>query len=115
MRHPGSVDLVETLAAHRAISFAKELSIHQMVIEGDSLRAILAINEARPIRTMYGRVVDDIIFLPSSVSCSFLHVKRKGNRLAHALAHREISSTNLNVWLEDLPRDLDDIFQFDLP
>ena len=86
-----------------------------MVIEGDSLRAIQAINEARPIQTMYGRVVDDIIFLPSSVSCSFLYVKRKGNRLAHALAHREISSTNLNVWLEDLPRDLDDIFQFDLP
>ena len=64
---------------------------------------------------MYGRVVDDIMFLRSSASCSFLHVKRKGNRLAHALARREISSTNLNVWLEDLPRDLDDIFQFDLP
>ena len=115
MRHPGSVDLVEALATRRAISFAKELSIHQIVIEGDSLWAIQAINEARPIRTMYGRVVDDIIFLPSSVSCSFLHVKRKGNRLAHALACRVISSTNLNVWLEDLPRDLDDIFQFDLP
>ena len=110
MRHPGSVDLVEALAAHRAISFAKELSIHQMVIEGDSLRAIQAINEARPIRTMYGRVVDGIIFLRSSVSCSFLHVKRKGNRLAHAFTRRAISSANLNVWLEDLPRDLDDIF-----
>ena len=114
MRHPSSVDLVEALAAHRANSFAKELNIHQMVIEGDSLRAIQAINEARPIRTMYGRVVDDIIFLPSSVSCSFLHVKCKGNGLAHALARRAISSANLNVWLEDLPWDLDDIFQFDL-
>ena len=110
MRHPGSVDLVEALAVRRAINFAKELSIHQMVIEGDSLRAIQAINEARPIRTMYGRVVNDIIFLPSSMSCSFLHVKRKGNSLAHALARRAVSSANLNVWLENLPRDLDDIF-----
>ena len=115
MRHPGSVDLVEALAVRRAINFAKELSIHQMVIEGDSLRVIQVINEARPIRTMYGHVVDDIRFLSSSVSCSFLHVKRKGNRLAHAFTRRAVSSANLNVWLEDLPRDLDDIFQFDLP
>ena len=52
---------------------------------------------------MYGHVVDDIRFLYSSVSCSFLHVKRKGNRLAHTLARRAVSSANLNVWLEDLP------------
>ena len=86
-----------------------------MVIEGDSLWVIQVINEARPVRTMYGHVVDDIRFLSSSMSCSFLLVKRKDNRLAHALAHRAVSSANLNVWLEDLPRDLDDIFQFDLP
>ena len=109
------MDLVEALAAHQAISFAKELSIHEMVIEGDSLRVIQAINEARPVRTMYGHVVDDIRFLSSSVRCSFLHVKRKGNRLAHALAHRAVSSANFDVWLEDLPRDLADIFKFDLP
>ena len=115
VRHPGSVDLVEALATRRAISFAKELSIHQMLIEGDSLWVIQAINEARLVRTMYGHVVNDIRFLSSSVSCSFLHVKRKGNSLAHALARRAVSSANLNVWLENLPRDLDDIFQFDLP
>ena len=85
-----------------------------MVIEGDSLQVIQAINEAGPVQTMYGHVVDDIRFLSSSVSCSFLHVKRKGNGLAHALARRAISFAILNVWLEDLPWDLDDIFQFDL-
>lgn len=52
MRYPGSVDLVEALATRRAISFAKELSIHQMVIKGDSLRLIQAINETRPVGTM---------------------------------------------------------------
>ena len=66
VRHPGSVDLVEALAMRRAISFAKELSIHQMVIEGDSLRVIQAINEARPVQTLYGYVVDDIRFLSFS-------------------------------------------------
>ena len=113
VRFPGSVDLVEALAACRAISFAKELSIHQMVIEGDSLRVIQAINGIRPVRTMYGHVIDDIRFLSSSISCSFLHVKRKGNRLAHALARRAVSTADTDVWLEDLPQDLDDVFQLD--
>lgn len=57
MRYPGSVDLVEALATRRAISFAKEHSIHQMVIKGDSLRVIQAINETRPVWTMYGHVI----------------------------------------------------------
>ena len=113
MRYPGSVDLVEALAARRAISFAKELSIHQMVIEGDSLRVIQAINGTRPVQTMYGHVIDDIRFLSSSISCSFLHVRHKGNRLAHALARQAVSSTDTDVWLENLPQDLDDVFQLD--
>ena len=86
-----------------------------MVIEGDSLRFIQAINEARLVQTMYGHVVDDIRFLSSSMSCSFLHVKRKGNKLAHALTRRAVSSADFDVQLKDLPQDLDDIFKFDLP
>ena len=115
VRYLSSVDLVEALAMSRAVSFAKELSIHQMVIEGDSLRVIQAINGTRPVRTMYGHVIDDIRFLSSSISCSFLHVKRKVNRLAHALARQAVSSADTDVWLEDLPPDLDDVFQFDFP
>ena len=74
----GSVDLVEALTASRSISFAKELSIHQMVVEGDSLRVIQAINDAKPVQTMYGHVIDDIRILSSTICCSFLHVKQKG-------------------------------------
>ena len=115
VRYLGSVDLVEALAVSRAVSFAKELNIHQMVIEGDSLRVIQAINGTRPVRTMYSHVIDDIHFLSSSISCSFLHVKHKGNRLAHALARQAVSSADTDVWLENLPPDLDDVFQFDFP
>ena len=50
-------------------------------------------------------------------SCLFLRgvVFHKGNKLAHALTHRAVSFANFDVWLEDLPYDLDDIFKFDLP
>ena len=50
-------------------------------------------------------------------SCLLLRgvVFHNGNRLAHALTHKAVSFANFDVWLEDLPYDLDDIFKFDLP
>ena len=109
VRLPGLVDVVEALAAHMAICFAKELSLHHLVIERDSLRVIQAIIDTRPVQTLYGHIIDEIRFLSSTVNCSVLHVNRKGNKLAHALARRAILSVNTDVWMEDLPRDLDDV------
>ena len=71
VRLPGSVDMVEALAASRAINFLKELSIHRKVVEGDSLRVIQAITDTRPVKTLFGHVIEEIRFLSSIVSCSF--------------------------------------------
>ena len=49
-----------------------------------------------------------------SINCSFCHVKRVGNKLAHALARRVVIYVDFDVWLEDLSRDLEDVLQFDL-
>ena len=114
IRYPGSVDMVEALAASRAVVFAKELCLQSMVVEGDSLRVIQALIDDRPSRTMFGNVIADIHSLVSNIDCSFCHVKREGNKLAHALARRAVASADSDVWLEELPRDLEDIFQFDL-
>ena len=105
--------MVEALAASRAINFAKELCIHQMVVEGDSLQVIKVINDSRPSWTMFGHFIAEFQILSSTVCCSFNHVRREGNKLAHALAYRAILSADIDVLLEDLPRDLDDVFQFD--
>ena len=67
VRLPGSVDMVEALAASRAINFLKELSIHRMVVEGDSLRVIQAITDTRLVQTLYGHIIDEIRFLSSSI------------------------------------------------
>ena len=50
----------------------------------------------------------------SNINCSFCHVKRAGNKLAHALARRVVASVDFDMWLEDQSRDLEDVFQFDL-
>ena len=33
--------------------------------------------------------------------------------LTHALARRAVSSADFDVWVEDLPSDLEDVFLFD--
>ena len=40
-------------------------------------------------------------------------VCREGNRLAYGLARRVILSADINVWVKELPGDLEDIFQYD--
>ena len=47
-------------------------------------------------------------------TCSFHHVLRKGNALAHSLARRAVLTADTDVWVEELPSDLDDVFQNDL-
>ncbi|XP_023898548.1 uncharacterized protein LOC112010439 [Quercus suber] len=86
IRYQGFVDMVEALAACRAVVFAKELCPQSMVVEGDSLRVIQALVDARPSRSMFGHVIVDIHSLVFNVECSFYHVKKEGNKLAHAFA-----------------------------
>ena len=107
--------MVEALAARRAVVFAQELCLQAVEVEGDSLKVIQALLAAKPSRTLFGNVITDIHCLVASFNYIFFHVKREGNKLAHALAHRAVLSANLDVWLEDLYRDLEDVFQFNLP
>ena len=106
--------MVEALAARRAVVFAKELCLQSVEVEGDSLCVIQALVAAKSSRTMLGNVIADIHCLVSNINCSSCHVKRAGNKLAHALAHRVVIYVDFDVWLKDLSRDLEDVLQFDL-
>ena len=64
---------------------------------------------------MFGHVIKETCRLGSRLEmCSFHHVKREGNRLAHSLTRRAILSADMDVWVEELPEDLEDVFQGDL-
>ena len=41
-------------------------------------------------------------------------MRRGGNKLAHALARRAVSFAGLDVWVEELPFDLGNVFQTNL-
>ena len=112
---PSSVDSVEALAARRAIILAQEISLTQVVVEGDSLKVIAAINSPKQSRTQWGHIIEDIKKASLCLqACSFCHVSRGGNSLGHSLVRRAVLTADTDVWLEELPPNLDDVFQSDL-
>ena len=112
---PHSVEHAEALAVRRAVILAKELMLFQVCVEGDCLRVIQAINAPGACRTLFGHIIDEIRYFSASlVGCSFIHVKREGNKLAHALARRAVLSADTDVWVEELPNDLEDVFLSEL-
>ena len=109
------MELAEAMATRRALLFAKELSLFDVEIEGDCARVLAALNMLKRCSTLFGHVIDDCKSLGASLrSCKFSHVRREGNRLAHALARRVVLSADMDVWVESLPSDLDNVFQSDL-
>ena len=74
---PSSPAVVEALTCRRALYFAKELSIFEVSVEGDSeviIKAILARDMANP---EYGHVISDILIVANDFRCNFSHVKGK--------------------------------------
>ncbi|XP_050258959.1 uncharacterized protein LOC126703953 [Quercus robur] len=109
---PQSIEHAEALAASRAMTFARELSLSKVIFEGDIINAI---NTKKPCHTLFRHIIEEIWSLtPSLMTYNFQHVRREGNKLAHVLARRAVVSTDIDVWVEKLPSDLDDVFNLDL-
>ena len=115
----GKVQLAEkaeALAARRAMIFARELSLFNIIVEGDCLHVIQALKRSGPYALLFGHIIDETKRLGRVLrSCMFQHVRWDGNRLAHSLAKKIVLSADLEVWVEDLPKDMDVVFQSDLP
>ena len=96
------VELAEALAARRAVGFALELSLFSTLfsveLEGDCSRVISALNASKSCNTLFGHVTDVCRRVSASLRlCKFQHVRWEGNRLAHTLARRAVSSVDTDV------------------
>ena len=75
---PATVDDVEALACRKAISFALELGVEKVVLEGDSETIIQALNANSNYVNTFGHIIEDIRALALNfVSFCFSHVKRR--------------------------------------
>ena len=86
-----SVEMVEALAARRAVRFATKLCLFQVIIEGDCSRVIAALKGFGCCHTLFGHIIDESKRIGGTLrSYLFQHVRREGNRLAHCLAKKEV-------------------------
>ena len=111
-----SVALMEALACRRAVLFAKEIGLRQVIFEGDSAVVIQAVSQGNSASAEYGNIIDDIRILVVDFDfIHFNHVKRNCNVVADALTKKAKVLSDLVVWLEDVPEDIAPLLLFDVP
>ena len=54
------MDVVEALACNQEVTFAKELCLFSIIVEGDSKRVVQAVTNTRENLTMFGHVIKEI-------------------------------------------------------
>ena len=59
---------IEALATNKALEFAQEMGLTEVVMEGDSLLVMAALNSKNPILAPYGLMIQDSLSLSSAFS-----------------------------------------------
>ena len=107
---------LEALACRRVVMFAAEKDLQNVIFEGDSVLVINAIVQENPVLTSYGDIVDNIRSLVSVFqSFQFVFVHRSCNVVADALAKKAKCLAGYREWLGDLPTDISQLVDFDVP
>ena len=104
---PPTVEVLEVMATRRAMIFMEELGFRHAVFEGDFELVVKALVGLCLDRSSIGHIIKDCKSLRGVFqTCSFSHVRRQGNGVAHALARRARMSFPLSVWMESVPTDI---------
>ncbi|KAL0000730.1 hypothetical protein SO802_014511 [Lithocarpus litseifolius] len=100
---PVSSDMVEALAAARAISFALEIGCSPFILEGDSELVIKTLCSEERSLASFGHILESAKALTEANCISFSRVRRIGNSVAHNLAKHARYVSNYTVWMKDVP------------
>jgi ribonuclease HI len=84
--------VAEAIAALHAVEFSRDLGLPRIVLEGDSLQVVTAVQDLRPTWSRYGHITADIrTILKGFRSWQVCHTKRVSNYAAHGLAKKRLS------------------------
>ncbi|XP_030968534.1 uncharacterized protein LOC115989027 [Quercus lobata] len=87
IKKPPTVDVLELMAAKRAMTFSLETRTYRAMLEGDSALVIKAIQLGGWEFAQGGHLIHDISTLKNSFqSISFSHIVRQGNAVANAFS-----------------------------
>lgn len=86
IKKPSTVEILELLAAKKAVQFSFKMSFNKSFIEGDSKSVIRSLRYGGFEKSQGGHLIKDILFTVNSFqSIYFSHVVRQDNAVAHAL------------------------------
>lgn len=104
---PSSTEILEMLAARRAIQFILEFGFEPSLFEGDSEVIIKTLVDGNFSLASIGHIVKNVMSISGLLQTkSFSYIRRQGNTVAHALAQRVRLSFPLLAWMEDVPLDI---------
>ena len=107
---------LETLATSKALQFAADLSLNDIIPEGDSKIVINALNANSYSLASFGLLSQDVKCFANLFHCiRFSHVCREGNSVAHNLVRHARHVTGFQVWMEDVPLHTITTYQAVLP
>ncbi|KAF5477294.1 hypothetical protein F2P56_003944 [Juglans regia] len=96
--------LAESYGALQAVKLAREIGLHQVILEGDSLQVTKALVEDREALSSSSMFCSEARhFLKLFEKWEVTHVRRNGNHIAYLLAKNALSITDQIVTMEDTP------------
>ena len=103
IRLPPTVANLEALACRRAILFALELGLQDVVFEGDSKVIINHLKAEQPCLIAFGHIIEEARTLSARLrQASYSHTRRKGNKVADKLAKLAKNLYEPQMWMEDI-------------
>jgi hypothetical protein len=95
----------EAMAAMAAAEFCNSSGVQDVILEGDSLQVIQALQEANSSWRKYGHFIDGIkALLGPSRRWRFHHVKRMANKAADGLAKEGLQKIEEQTWIDESPK-----------
>ena len=90
--------MTEALTLLHGALFASEMEVSHAIFESDALSLIQSINSG-VVGGEIGHILQNIKSIAFSFSwCSFQHLKREGNRVAHELAKNARVTSVSKIW-----------------
>ncbi|XP_050290607.1 uncharacterized protein LOC126728897 [Quercus robur] len=95
---------IEAKAMEEGIQLAKDLSLKEIIIEGDAKQVVMAISDSSSAPSSIKKVIEGMrLCLLHFNYWTASHVGRNGNMVAHQLAKHALFEDECTVWVEDTP------------
>ena len=95
---------IEALAVSRALEFAADIGLDNVILEGDSKVVTQALETKDVGLAAFGLLIRDACTLAGNFSdVSYSHTKRKSNKVAHSLVKLATNLADCVIWMEEVP------------